>query len=204
MSTNGSLYIIAAPSGAGKTSLVNALLHTMENVVVSISYTTRIKRPSEVDGVNYFFVDQNKFEAMVDADDFLEHASVFGQSYGTSKLWVEKQLQSGCDVILEIDWQGAHQVQELASDSVSIFIAPPSYESLLHRLQKRAQDDPSTIESRMAQAKSEMSHCEEFDYLVINNDFDTAVDDLQTIMRAHRLLRQYQQDKYAELLSKLL
>ncbi len=201
----GKLYIIAAPSGAGKTSLVKAMVKSTPHVRVSVSHTTRGIRPTEIDGVNYHFTTVNGFQKMLQDDVFLEHAEVFGNYYGTSRHWVREQLNKGEDVILEIDWQGAQQVRNLMPDAVSIFILPPSLEALRERLIGRATDDLAIIERRMSQAVSEMSHYGEFDYLVINDEFDLALRDLQTIIRSHRLstnwVRHYKEDLLKGLLS---
>lgn len=199
----GTLYIISAPSGAGKTSLVKALLESDPGIQVSISHTTRPKRPGEVDGVNYHFVDRERFVEMAGAGAFLEHAEVFGNYYGTSEQWVDETLARGIDVILEIDWQGAQQVRKL-KPCISIFITPPSREELRRRLTSRGQDAADVIERRMSEAASEASHYCEYDYLVINDDFQQALADLQAIVRARRLLTQHQQQRHAELLRDLL
>ncbi|MFK0570299.1 guanylate kinase [Endozoicomonas sp.] len=183
----GKLYIIAAPSGAGKTSLVKAMVESTPHVGVSVSHTTRSIRPGEQDGVNYHFTTVDTFREMLEKCMFLEHAEVFGNYYGTSEHWVREQLNKGEDVILEIDWQGAQQVRRLMPDAVSIFILPPSLEALRERLIGRGTDDLSIIERRMSQAVSEMSHYGEFQYLVINDEFDLALRDLQTIIRSQRL-----------------
>lgn len=194
----GKLYIIAAPSGAGKTSLVKAMVESTPHVCVSVSHTTRGIRPGEQDGVSYHFTSVAGFQDMLSKGMFLEHAEVFGHYYGTSAYWVREQLNRGEDVILETDWQGAQQVRRLMPDSVSIFILPPSLEALRERLIGRATDGLSIIESRMSQAVSEMSHYSEFDYLVINDEFDLALRDLQTIIRCQRLsinwMRYYKKD----------
>lgn len=182
----GTLYIVTAPSGAGKTSLVRELIKTTNDIMVSVSYTTRPMRPGEEDGVHYNFVTQEKFQAMRDQNEFLEWAEVFGNFYGTSKPWLEKQLSDGVDLILEIDWQGATQVRKLFPEAIGIFILPPSRETLLQRLRSRDQDSEEVITQRTKEAKTEMSHYEEFDFLVINDDFQTALDDLKSIVRAHR------------------
>ncbi len=199
-----SLYIIIAPSGAGKTSLVHALVASQSNVAVSISYTTRPMRPGEVDGENYFFVNQATFDEMVDANVFLEHASVFGLSYGTSKAWVEETLAAGVDVILEIDWQGAQQVKKLLPSSVGIFILPPSRQSLSDRLHKRGQDAPEVIERRLREATLEMQHAKDFDYVVINEDFEMALSDLKAIFQARPLQTSQWTDKKQVFLEGLL
>ena len=183
----GSLFLISAPSGAGKTSLVDALIKAANNsdsekLCVSISHTTRPMRPGELDAVNYHFVSSKVFAQMVENKEFLEHAEVFGNNYGTSKAWVNQRLQQGCDVILEIDWQGADQVKQIMPEAVSIFILPPSLEALRARLTSRGQDDLSVIEKRMAEAVSELSHFAQADYLLINDNFEAALDGLMDII----------------------
>ncbi len=200
----GKLYVVSAASGAGKTSLVSALLEQVSGVEVSVSHTTRAAREGEVDGVNYHFVDAAKFEEMVEAAEFFEHATVFGNMYGTSQQHVEQQLQSGVDVILEIDWQGARQIRQLIPDCSTIYIAPPSASVLRERLTSRGQDDDDIINRRMREAVSEMSHYVEFDYLVINDDFETAKENLIAIIMGNRMLIEYQLEEHAELLEKLL
>ena len=200
----GTLYIIAAPSGAGKTSLVKAMVESTPHVRVSVSHTTRGIRPGEQDGVNYHFTTVDGFKEMLAQDVFLEHAEVFGNHYGTSEHWVHEQLKKGEDVILEIDWQGAQQVRNLVPDAVSIFIMPPSLEALRERLIGRETDDIGIIEKRMSLAVSEMSHYREFDYLVINDEFDLALRDLQTIIRSHRLSTNWVQHYKEDLLKGLL
>jgi guanylate kinase len=201
---NGTLYIISAASGAGKTSLVSAVLQQVSEIEVSVSHTTRTPREGEVDGVNYHFVDNDKFEEMVEAGEFYESAMVFGNMYGTSRQHIQEQLLKGKDVILEIDWQGARQIRHLMTDAKSIYIAPPSMTALRERLSKRGQDDDAVINKRMREAISEMSHYAEFEYLVINDDFDEARDNLAAIIRGNRMLIQHQQQKHAELLAELL
>ena len=200
----GNLYIVSAPSGAGKTSLVKALLEAEPRVRVSVSHTTRAMRPGEVDGVNYHFVSHEQFTAMLGQDAFLEHAQVFDNFYGTSQHWVEQTLAEGYDLILEIDWQGAQQVRRLLPQAKSIFILPPTQEALRHRLTNRGQDSGEIIERRMRDAVSEMSHSVEFDYLVINDDFGHALEDLKAIFRANQLLQTPQQMRHGGLLSELL
>ncbi len=200
----GKLYIIAAPSGAGKTSLVKAMVESTPHVRVSVSHTTRGIRPGEHDGVNYHFTSIEGFQDMLKKDMFLEHAEVFGNYYGTSAHWVREQLNKGEDVILEIDWQGAQQVRSLMPNAVSIFILPPSLEALRERLIGRATDDLSIIERRMSQAVSEMSHYGEFQYLVINDEFDLALRDLQTIIRSQRLSINWMQHYKEDLIKGLL
>ncbi|WP_339668969.1 guanylate kinase [Dasania marina] len=200
----GKLYTISAPSGAGKTSLVQALIEADSNICVSVSHTTRAIRPGEHDGVNYHFCTHPQFEAMLAEQAFLEHAEVFGNHYGTSKHWVQETLVQGKDVILEIDWQGAHQIGQLMPETVSVFILPPSQQALRERLTQRGQDDESVIEQRMNEAVSEMSHYAEAHFLVINDDFNSALDDLKAIFRCHRLSRQQQQRLHPQLLQQLL
>ena len=202
---SGTLYIISAPSGAGKTSLVNALLKDNDPLLcVSVSHTTRPIRPGETDGVNYHFVDNSRFMAMRDNAEFLESAEVFGNFYGTSQRWVEEQLAAGRDVILEIDWQGAAQVRKAIKPTISIFILPPSLECLLQRLTGRGQDDAATIASRMRLARAEISHYEAADYLVVNDDFEQALADLRAIIRATRVEIGRQMQNNRQLLEDLL
>jgi len=202
--TKGTLYVISAASGAGKTSLVSALLQQVADIEVSVSHTTRAPREGEVDGVNYHFVDTDSFETMVEDAEFFEHATVFGNMYGTSQQHVDDQLLAGKDVILEIDWQGARQIRRLIPDCSTIYIVPPSTEALRQRLTSRGQDDDEVIDRRMQEAVSEMSHYVEFDYLVINDDFDQARDNLVAIIRGNRMLLERQQEEHAELLTQLL
>ncbi|WOX04063.1 guanylate kinase [Microbulbifer pacificus] len=203
MST-GTLYTVSAPSGAGKTSLVKALIEADTQVTVSVSHTTRSMRPGEIDGINYHFVDRDGFLAMLEEDAFLEHAQVFENYYGTSKAWVEETLASGRDVILEIDWQGAEQVRRLMPETLGVFILPPSQQALLERLTGRGQDDQAVIDKRMAQAINEMSHYVETDYLIINDDFTTALGELRAIMVAERQRLVRQQERHTALLQSLL
>ena len=203
MSRTGTLYTVSAPSGAGKTSLVAALIERTPELRVSVSHTTREKRPGESDGVDYHFVDESQFMAMLDTAEFLEHATVFGNLYGTSQSWVKEQLSQGIDVILEIDWQGAAQVKHLLPSTKSIFILPPSRLTLLQRLTARGQDNSNTIEGRMAEAVEEMSHYVESDFLVVNDDFDKALAELQSIVSCHRLTTDQQRATLAGLLTKL-
>ncbi len=201
---SGTLFIITAPSGAGKTSLVNRLLEEMADIEVSISYTTRPKRPSEHEGVAYHFVDNEEFNKMLAQNVFLEHAIVFSHQYGTSKEWVKQKLTAGIDVILEIDWQGAQQVKKLVPEAVLIFIMPPSQRVLRERLINRAQDEPDVIETRLKALKEEMSHCHEFDYLVVNENFQKALFELKTIIQAERLKYIKQSQKFKDILDNLL
>ncbi|CAA0082076.1 Guanylate kinase [BD1-7 clade bacterium] len=202
-SAKASLFVISAPSGAGKTSLVTALLERMRDIQVSVSHTTREARPGEVDGVNYHFVDKDQFVDMLGNNAFLEHAEVFGNYYGTSQQWVEATLAAGTDVILEIDWQGAQQVRKLMP-CCSVFILPPSVEALHQRLTGRGQDGEAVIAKRMAEAQDEISHYPEADYLVINDDFDIALDELTAIIAGQRCRIELQQQKSADLLKALL
>ena len=204
MSDIGTLYTVSAPSGAGKTSLVAALVERTGQLRVSVSHTTRARRPGEEDGVNYHFVEDTEFCAMLERTEFLEHARVFGNLYGTSQLWVEEQLASGTDVILEIDWQGAQQVKRQMPATQAIFILPPSRETLLQRLTARGQDDQAIIQGRMDQAVQEMSHYVESDYLVVNDDFDIALTALQAIVNCHRLRTPRQVAQLQALLADLL
>ncbi|MDP5053317.1 MAG: guanylate kinase [Congregibacter sp.] len=201
---SGTLFTISAPSGAGKTSLVRALVEAEPSLQVSVSHTTRPIRPGEVDGVNYHFCDQATFNGMLDKGAFLEHAQVFGNFYGTSQQFVEHQLAGDADVILEIDWQGARQVKHLLPATCSIFVLPPSEAALRQRLSQRGQDDHDTIERRMAAAVSEMSHYVEADYLVINDVFDEALAELQAIVRSQRLQTDKQARRHTDRLEALL
>jgi guanylate kinase len=185
--TAGTLYIVAAPSGAGKTSLVRALVSGTPDVVVSVSHTTRACRPGERDGVDYHFVSEDTFQQMVQEGAFLEHASVYDRHYGTSRQWVLEKLTQGLDVVLEIDWQGARQVRDQLVDSVGIFILPPSRETLEMRLRNRNQDSAETIARRMREAENEMTHYDEFDYLVVNDVFEQALKELRAVLLARRL-----------------
>jgi guanylate kinase len=200
----GELFVVCAPSGAGKTSLVAALKSAEPALHVSISHTTRPRRSNEGDGVDYHFVSDEAFLAMIDSDAFLEHARVFDHRYGTARDSVDKFLQAGEDVILEIDWQGASQVRKLRPDCIGIFILPPSRESLAERLKVRAQDSDEVIARRMRDAVAEMSHYPEFDYLVINDDFEAALTDLRGIIRSRRLRRERQTAACADLIASLL
>jgi guanylate kinase len=204
MTATGTLYIVSAPSGAGKTSLVRALVERTGDIVVSVSHTTRGQRPGERDGVNYHFTDPAAFEAMVAASAFLEHANVFGNRYGTARATVERELAAGRDVILEIDWQGARQIRGLLPETVSVFILPPSHAELERRLRGRGTDSEETIARRMNAAVAEMSHYQEYDFLVINDDFERAVADLQAIVRSRRLRASAQQQRNAAQLALLV
>lgn len=204
MTVKGTLYTVSAPSGAGKTSLVTALIESIDDISVSVSHTTRQQRPGEENGVNYHFIDVDQFKAMVSDEEFVEHAEVFGNFYGTAKSTVNALLSTGVDVILEIDWQGADQISQVFPDTVGVFILPPSIEALRSRLTGRGQDDEAIIEHRMAQAISEMSHYVETDYVIINEDFDQALMEFRSIIRSQRLTLDNQQARHGEQLQKLL
>jgi guanylate kinase len=192
MEYKGHLYVVAAPSGGGKTSLVKALVDANENIKVAVSHTTRKQRPDEQDGINYHFVDRTVFEAMISKGEFLEYAEVFGNLYGTSMAAINQSLDSGCHLILEIDWQGAAQIRQRMPASRSIFILPPSLETLRDRLVGRGQDDEATIAHRMDLAFSEMSHFHEFDYLVVNDDFNAALNEINAIVDKDSSSEKYQ------------
>lgn len=183
MTKKGKLIVIAAPSGTGKTTLVKKLLETVPNLAVSISHTTRGKRPNETDGVDYYFVDKQTFKEMIAQNDFLEYATVFENFYGTSKSMVEKTLSTGTDVILEIDWQGHQQVKRLFPEEMSIFITPPSKEALKERLNERGEDSAEVIAKRLADADETLSHADEFDHIVVNDELDRALKELQAIIK---------------------
>ena len=197
----GHVYVVSAPSGAGKTSLVNRLLEADAQLKLSVSHTTRPPRDGEADGRHYHFVSTEAFRAGIEADRFLEHAHVFGHFYGTARAEVEHYRDAGFDVLLEIDWQGASQVRERLDGCSGIFIVPPSLETLRERLEGRGQDSAETIAARMHTARDELSHFREFDYLVVNDRFEQALDDLQSIIRAGRLRRERQQVAQSELLA---
>jgi len=200
----GCLFVVAAPSGGGKSSMVNALLEREPEIRLSVSYTTRPARPGESEGNHYHFVDVPTFLALKEGGEFLEYAFVHGNWYATSATWLRAQVAAGQDVLLEIDWQGAAQVRRLIADSVHIFILPPSLEALKERLEKRAQDPPPVIAQRLEAAREEMRHCGEFDYVIMNQDFARAVDDLSVIVRAARLTATRQQVRHAKALAQLL
>jgi len=204
MSIKGNLYVIAAPSGTGKTSLVKAVCDTLPEVMISISHTTRAPRPSETNSVNYYFTDRVKFESMIRAGDFLEHAIVFEHWYGTSKNWVAQQLENGKDVILEIDWQGHQQIKTIMPGAISIFILPPTLADLSSRLVLRRQDGPETIEKRLIDAKETISHINEFDYVVLNDNFIQAKEDLIAIIMANRLTRARQIKKLHNIIKEII
>jgi guanylate kinase len=198
------LFVVSAPSGAGKTSLLKKLISELNGVQTSISHTTRAKRAAEVDGVDYHFVEPEAFKQLVEQEAFYEHAEVFGNHYGTSKSSIANQREQGIDVILEIDWQGARQIKQQLPESLSIFILPPSKQELESRLQGRGQDDEAIIKGRMDAAISEMSHYNEYDYVVINDDFEQAVFEIKAIIVAERQKLAIQSKKHAQLLCNLL
>ena len=200
---SGTVFVISAPSGGGKTSLVHAVLKRLDKLTLSISYTTRPQRKEEENKVHYHFVTVAQFQTMLAQDTFLEHAKVFDNYYGTSRLMVEKSLNAGEDVLLEIDWQGAVQIKQKIPNAVMIFLLPPSIEILRERLEHRGMDSPQVIAKRIAQAMAEMKQYHRFDYLVVNDNFEQAVDDLQNIIQAQRLGRAYQQQHLAALLTRL-
>ena len=202
--SQGTLFVVSAPSGAGKTSLVRELIESLDGIRVSVSHTTRAQRRGEVDGVNYHFVEIAEFEAMIARGEFFEHAQVFDNFYGTSRPAVEALLKAGQDVILEIDWQGARQVREQLPDAVSIFILPPSRDELERRLASRGTDAHATIARRMRDAVNEISHYDEYDYLVINDDFTTALRELQALVVSRRLSLVRMQQAHSPLLAALL
>ena len=200
---SGTLFVVSAPSGTGKTSLVRALLEHDAQVKLSVSHTTRSRRPVEREGDHYYFVDSATFDLMRAGDEFLEHAQVFGNFYGTSRAAVQQHLSQGVDVVLEIDWQGARQIRQKMSGIVGIFILPPSLEHLRARLQARGQDDAQVIEGRMQAAVQEISHYQEYDYLIVNDDFETAGRELGAIVNSHRLRQSAQASRLHDLLSAL-
>jgi guanylate kinase len=201
---SGNLFIVSAPSGAGKSSLVKVLLERDVSIRLSVSYTTRAPRPGEVDGVQYHFVSRELFQEQLGRGEFLESAEVYGNFYGTSQRWIEDEMAAGCDILLEIDWQGAAQVRKLMPKALSIFILPPSLEELQRRLDGRGTDSAEVIAKRMAAAREDISHALEFDYLVVNEVFDEALTDLLAISRAQRLLLRSQAQRQSALLTNLL
>ncbi|VFS50244.1 guanylate kinase [Moellerella wisconsensis] len=202
----GTLYIVSAPSGAGKSSLIQALLKTqpLYDTQVAVSHTTRSMRPGEAHGEHYYFVDQAQFLNMIENDEFLEHACVFGNYYGTSRKVIDDVLRSGVDIFLDIDWQGAQQIRDRMPSARSIFILPPSKDELYRRLRGRGQDSDDVIKKRMAQAVAEIEHFNEYDYVIVNDDFNTALADLQSIIRSERLRLERQVQRHDALISKLL
>jgi guanylate kinase len=197
---SGDLFVVVAPSGAGKTSLVNRLLEAETGIRLSVSHTTRAPRAGEQAGRDYHFVDRATFEKMIAAGDFLEHADVYGNYYGTSRRWIEEELGGDHDVLLEIDWQGARQVRRLFPRVVGIFVLPPSLAELRRRLTARGKDSAEVIERRMASAREEISHVLEFEYIIVNEDFEAAVADLQAVVRAARLSRDRRRKRLDRLL----
>ncbi len=203
---SGNLYIVSAPSGAGKSSLIKALIERYDSgcVEVSVSHTTRQPRPGEIDGVHYHFVTVEQFKALIAQDAFFEYAEVFGNYYGTAQPNIEARLAAGVDVFLDIDWQGARQVKQRMPDALSLFILPPSREALEQRLKGRGQDSDEVIAKRMQKAHSELAHFNEYDYLIINDDFDTALDDIDALVHSHRLRQARQASRHKDMLKQLL
>lgn len=202
----GTLYIVSAPSGGGKSSLIQALLKTqpLYDTQVSISHTTRVIRPGEKNGEHYYFITESKFQQMIEHNDFLEYACVFGNYYGTSRAVIEEIINSGVDLFLDIDWQGAQQIRQKMPSARTIFILPPSKNELLGRLRGRGQDSEETINQRIAQAVAEIKHYNEYDYIIVNDDFNTALGDLQSIIRSERLRLERQIQRHNPLINKLL
>jgi guanylate kinase len=200
----GTLFVVAAPSGGGKTSLTRALLANDQGIRLSVSYTTRAPRPGEREGLDYHFISIERFMALREAGEFLEHAQVHGNWYATSASWLRAQVDAGEDVLLEIDWQGAAQVRKLIPSSIHIFILPPSLSQLEERLHRRGQDDKLTIARRLEAAKDEIRHCTEFNYVIINQDFASAVGDLTAIVRASRLRAPQQCVRHEALIAQLI
>jgi guanylate kinase len=201
---SGNLFIVSAPSGAGKSSLISALLKKHNDMLVSVSHTTRQPRPGEVDGVHYNFTSVSQFKQLIADNEFLEWAEVFGNYYGTSRSAIVANLRQGIDVFLDIDWQGARQIRQQAPGTLGIFILPPSLTELQQRLENRGQDSESVIAKRMAQAQSEMSHADEYEYLIINDNFNAALGEFEHIVLAQRNSYQSQLDKQKTLLNQLL
>ncbi len=201
--SNAQLFIVSAPSGAGKTSLVRRVISELENVGVSVSHTTRGMRPGETDGKDYFFASREQFESMIEADRFLEYAEVFGNYYGTSLEAVQQSLSDGIDVILEIDWQGAAQVRQKLDNVVSVFILPPSRATLIERLKGRGQDSDEVIERRTNEAVAEMQQYHRADYLIINDDFEQALLELKAVLLSHRVAKPRQAMRHAGLITSL-
>lgn len=204
LTTKGSLYIVSAPSGTGKTSLVKALLASLSNIKVSVSYTTRSMRPGELEGVHYHFVSKEEFGRRIVEGDFIEHAEVYDNQYGTSRSWVEQQLENGIDVILEIEWQGARQVCEQFSDVIRIFILPPSLGALEQRLRARAQDEEAVIYRRLSEARKEVKLCKDYDYVIINDQFEIALSDLRSVIRAEHCRLSKQSQRFQQIIDELV
>jgi len=200
---SGNLFIISAPSGAGKTSMVSALLNGNQQIALSVSYTTRAPRPGETDGKEYHFISRDKFLQMAQQGDFLESAEVYGNLYGTSQSWIENQLASGRDILLEIDWQGAAQVRKLMPQAISIFILPPSLAALESRLNGRGQDSAEVIARRLQASQEDISHVAEFDYVIINDKLDEALRQLDAVITAASLRRDSQLARHASLIDQL-
>ncbi len=200
---SGNLFIVCAPSGAGKTSLVAELLRIDSGIKLSVSYTTRAPRSGEINGREYHFVSSGKFEAMIEAGEFLESALVHDNHYGTSQAWIAEQRAAGNDILLEIDWQGAQQVRRVFPDAIGVFVLPPSFETLVSRLNTRAQDAPDVIARRLSAARDEISHVAEFDYVIINDKFGDAVNDLVAVVRAQRLRLDVQTARHGELINRM-
>ena len=200
----GRLIVISAPSGGGKTSLIEKLIANNKRLLKSVSYTTRPMRPGEVNGANYNFVEKNEFQELLDRNLFLEHAEVYGYHYGTSKLWVENQLAKGVDIILDIDWQGARNIKKIFPKCINVYLLPPSIKELKSRLENRGQDTPEVIQKRIKMAKDDISHYDEFDYVIVNDSFDAALHDMQAVLDSLRLKIDIQKIKQAKLLQQLL
>ncbi len=200
---NGTIFVVVAPSGAGKTSLVAALLAAEPGIDLSVSFTTRAPRVGEVDGKNYHFIDRQRFETMIASGDFVEHAEVYGNYYGTSASWLQERLADGRDILLEIDWQGAEQVRQVFPDAVSVFIMPPSMEELERRLRGRATDSEEVIAGRLAEARSEIDKVGNYDYIVVNDNFERACADLISVVRSQRLKGSAQRVRHAEKLARM-
>ncbi|KAF0811981.1 Guanylate kinase [Andreprevotia sp. IGB-42] len=199
----GNVFVVTAPSGAGKTTLVAALLAADQNVQLSISFTTRAPRSGELDGKDYHFVGRPEFERMINSGELLEHAEVYGNYYGTSQVWINEVIENGRDILLEIDWQGAQQVRRLFPQSIGLFVLPPSVDVLETRLRNRGKDDEATIARRMSAAREEISHVDEFDYVIVNEHIDEAVRDIVSIVRAERLKLPRQSTRHVDLISSL-
>ncbi|NQY43689.1 MAG: guanylate kinase [Legionellales bacterium] len=200
----GTFYIVAAPSGCGKSTIVKSLVSSIDNLIVSVSYTTRPIGRGEQDGVDYFFINNDKFQDMENSGEFIESARVFGNRYGTSKYVLNKFLEQGLDVILEIDWQGAKQIKDLDLDCVSVYLLPPSLGELNNRLKKRDREPIAIINRRMQEVPEQIIHCSYFDYIIVNDDFEQAVEDFRAIINVHRMASRYQRVKYKNIIETLL